>query len=98
MVIDAGGVSWHDVNSGAYSAKIAPEKLLTIDVDFVRAGTQSEGDFELRDRRGFRVYAVRRLLEPTRNFSEVKGFELIGIEPSEANVPSLWTPNSEITW
>ena len=38
LVIDAGGVSWHDVNSGAYSAKIAPEKLLTIDVDFVRVG------------------------------------------------------------
>jgi indolepyruvate decarboxylase len=36
LVIDAGGVSFDDNNTSAYSSRIAPEKLVTIDVDHVR--------------------------------------------------------------
>ena len=38
LVIDAGGVCFHDINTSAYSSRIAPERLLTIDVDHVRIG------------------------------------------------------------
>jgi indolepyruvate decarboxylase len=38
VVIDAGGVCFHDTNTSAYSSRIAPEKLVTIDVDHVRIG------------------------------------------------------------
>ena len=38
VVIDAGGVCFHDINTSAYSSRIAPEKLVTIDVDHVRIG------------------------------------------------------------
>jgi indolepyruvate decarboxylase len=36
LVIDAGGVSINDINTSAYSSRISPEKLVTIDVDHVR--------------------------------------------------------------
>jgi indolepyruvate decarboxylase len=38
LVIDAGGVSFNDVNTSAYSSRVSPEKLVTIDVDHVRIG------------------------------------------------------------
>ncbi len=38
LVIDAGGVCFHDNNTGAYTSHIALDKLLTIDVEFVRLG------------------------------------------------------------
>src|SRR5262249_24940968 len=38
VVIDAGGVSFNDINTSAYSSRISPEKLVTIDVDHVRIG------------------------------------------------------------
>jgi indolepyruvate decarboxylase len=38
LVIDAGGVSFNDINTSAYSSRISPEKLVTIDVDHVRIG------------------------------------------------------------
>jgi indolepyruvate decarboxylase len=38
VVIDAGGVCFHDVNTSAYSSRISPERLVTIDVDHVRVG------------------------------------------------------------
>jgi indolepyruvate decarboxylase len=38
LVIDAGGVSFNDINTSAYSSRIAPERLVTIDVDHVRIG------------------------------------------------------------
>ncbi|HMD61330.1 MAG TPA: thiamine pyrophosphate-dependent enzyme [Opitutaceae bacterium] len=38
LVIDAGGVSFHDINTSAYSSRIPPERLVTIDVDHVRIG------------------------------------------------------------
>ncbi len=38
LVIDAGGVCFHDINTSAYSQKLSPEKLVTIDVDYVRMG------------------------------------------------------------
>src|SRR5437868_4230548 len=38
LVIDAGGVSFNDVNTSAYSSRISPERLVTIDVDHVRIG------------------------------------------------------------
>jgi indolepyruvate decarboxylase len=38
LVIDAGGVSFNDFNTAAYSSRISPERLVTIDVDHVRIG------------------------------------------------------------
>jgi indolepyruvate decarboxylase len=38
VVIDAGGVCFHDINTSAYSSRIPPERLVTIDVDHVRIG------------------------------------------------------------
>jgi indolepyruvate decarboxylase len=38
VVIDAGAVSFNDINTSAYSGRISPEKLVTIDVDHVRIG------------------------------------------------------------
>src|SRR5437868_9189769 len=38
LVIDAGGVSFNDINTSAYSSRISPERLVTIDVDHVRIG------------------------------------------------------------
>ena len=40
LVIDAGGVSFNDINTSAYSSRIPPEKLVTIDVDHVRIGNR----------------------------------------------------------
>src|SRR5438552_6436011 len=36
LVIDAGGVSFNDINTSAYSSRISPEKLVTIGIDHVR--------------------------------------------------------------
>ncbi len=38
LVIDAGGVSFNDINTAAYSSRIAPERLVTIGIDHVRIG------------------------------------------------------------
>jgi indolepyruvate decarboxylase len=38
LVIDAGGVCFHGINTSAYSSRIPPERLVTIDVDHVRIG------------------------------------------------------------
>jgi indolepyruvate decarboxylase len=38
LVIDAGGVSFNDINTSAYSSRISPERLVTIGIDHVRIG------------------------------------------------------------
>jgi indolepyruvate decarboxylase len=38
LVLDAGGVSFNDINTSAYSGRIPPERLVTIDIDHVRIG------------------------------------------------------------
>ena len=38
LIIDAGGVSFNDINTSAYSSRIPPERLIIIDVDHVRIG------------------------------------------------------------
>src|SRR5262249_15506808 len=38
LVLDAGGVCFHDINTSAYSSRIPPERLVTIGVDHVRIG------------------------------------------------------------
>ena len=40
LVIDAGGVSFNEINTAAYSSQLAPEKLVTIEVDHVRIGNR----------------------------------------------------------
>ena len=40
LVIDAGGVNFNEINTGAYSSRLSPEKLITIDVDHVRMGNR----------------------------------------------------------
>jgi indolepyruvate decarboxylase len=38
LVIDAGGVSFNDINTSAYTSRIPPERLVTIGIDHVRNG------------------------------------------------------------
>jgi indolepyruvate decarboxylase len=38
LVIDAGGVCFHDINTSAYSSRIPPERLVTINLDHARIG------------------------------------------------------------
>jgi indolepyruvate decarboxylase len=38
LVIDAGGVCFHDSNTGAYTTKISPDKFVTVGIDYVRIG------------------------------------------------------------
>jgi len=40
LIIDAGGASFNEINSAAYSSNIDPQKLVTIGVDHVRIGDQ----------------------------------------------------------
>jgi len=40
LVIDAGGVNFNEINTAAYSSQLAPEKLVTIEVDYVRIGNR----------------------------------------------------------
>ena len=40
LVIDAGGVCFHDINTTAYSSRISPDRFLTIGLDYVRVGEQ----------------------------------------------------------
>ena len=40
LVIDAGGVSFNEINTGAYTSRLDPAKLITIGVDHVRIGEQ----------------------------------------------------------
>ena len=40
LVVDAGGVNFNEINTGAYSSRLLPEKLITIDVDHVRIGNR----------------------------------------------------------
>ena len=60
LVIDAGGVCFHDGNTGAYSGKIAPERLVTIDVDFVRSGDRVFNPVRIGDVFDGVTQAVRR--------------------------------------
>src|SRR5207245_3399007 len=38
LVIDAGGISFNDINTSAYTSRIPPERLVTIAIDHVRIG------------------------------------------------------------
>ncbi|OWK38221.1 alpha-keto acid decarboxylase family protein [Fimbriiglobus ruber] len=38
LVIDAGGVNFNEINTAAYSSRLSSEKLITIEVDYVRIG------------------------------------------------------------
>jgi indolepyruvate decarboxylase len=49
LVIDAGGVCFHDINTSAYSHKIAPEKFVTIGIDYVRVGDRIFNPVQIGD-------------------------------------------------
>src|SRR3954463_12568189 len=49
LVIDAGGVSFNDIDTSVYSSRISPEKLVTIDVDHVRIGDRVYNPVRLDD-------------------------------------------------
>ena len=40
LVIDAGGVNLNEINTAAYSSRLAPERMVTIEVDYVRIGNR----------------------------------------------------------
>jgi indolepyruvate decarboxylase len=49
LVIDAGGVCFHDINTSAYSSRILPERLVTIGVDHVRIGDRIYSPVRMSD-------------------------------------------------
>jgi indolepyruvate decarboxylase len=49
LVIDAGGVCFHDINTSAYSQKIAPDKFVTIGIDYVRVGDRVFNPVQMSD-------------------------------------------------
>jgi len=49
LVIDAGGVSFNDINTSAYSSRIAPEKLVSIGIDHVRIGSRIYNPVRMND-------------------------------------------------
>src|SRR5262245_57498193 len=52
LVIDAGGVCFHDINTSAYSSRIAPERLVTIGVDHVHIGDRIYNPVRMGDEIG----------------------------------------------
>ncbi len=49
LVIDAGGVNFNEINTGAYSSQLSPEKLITIEVDHVRIGNRIFNPVQMGD-------------------------------------------------
>ncbi|HEV8001817.1 MAG TPA: thiamine pyrophosphate-binding protein [Planctomycetaceae bacterium] len=49
LVIDAGRVCFHDINTSAYSHKIVPEKFVTIGIDYVRVGDRIFNPVQMGD-------------------------------------------------
>ncbi len=49
LVIDAGGVCFHDINTSAYSHNIVPDKLVTIGIDYVRVGDRVFNPVQMGD-------------------------------------------------
>jgi indolepyruvate decarboxylase len=49
LVIDAGAVNFNEINTGAYSTRLAPEKLVTIEVDHVRIGNRIFNPVQMGD-------------------------------------------------
>src|SRR5580693_3048135 len=49
LVLDAGGVNFNEINTGAYSSRLSPEKLITIDVDHVRIGNRIFNPVQMGD-------------------------------------------------
>src|SRR3954467_2170960 len=60
VVIDAGGVSFNDINTSAYSGRISPEKLVTIDVDHVRIGDRVYNPVRMGDVFDMLTWSVRK--------------------------------------
>ena len=60
LVIDAGGVCFHDINTTAYSSRISPDRFLTIGVDYVRVGEQVFNPVRMGDVFGGVANAVRK--------------------------------------
>jgi indolepyruvate decarboxylase len=49
LVIDAGGVNFNEINTGAYSSRLAPEKLVTVNIDHVRIGNRIFNPVQMGD-------------------------------------------------
>jgi indolepyruvate decarboxylase len=49
LVIDAGGVCFHDGNTGAYTSQIEHDKILTIGIDYVRSGERIYNPVRMAD-------------------------------------------------
>ena len=49
LVIDTGGVNFNEINTGAYSSQLSPEKVVTIDVDHVRIGNRIFNPVQMGD-------------------------------------------------
>src|ERR1700719_4269045 len=49
LVIDAGGVNFNEINTGAFTSRLSPEKLVTIDVDHVRIGNRIFNPVQMGD-------------------------------------------------
>ena len=73
LVIDAGGVLFHDVNTAAFTSRIPAEKLLTIGVDYVRVGDRVYNPVRMGDvldgvveavQKDFGYKAAKKITEP----------------------------------
>src|ERR1700722_5755197 len=49
LVLDAGGVNFNEINTGAYTSRLSSEKLVTIDVDHVRIGNRIFNPVQMGD-------------------------------------------------
>src|ERR1700733_9722708 len=63
--------------------------------NLVHPRTQRQRHFQIRERSRGRVNAIGRWLKPPRNFSQVKSFEVVRIEASQAKAAPLRTPDAE---
>src|SRR2546430_3414808 len=64
--------------------------------DLVHSGFERQWDFELGQGWGRSIDALRRLLEPARDFRQVKSCELLRVETREPDASAFRTPDADI--
>lgn len=81
LVLDLGGNLFSDINTGMYSARIAPERLITIGTDHVRIGERTYGPVYIGD-------VLNRLLTAAPSFTTTmqpagSGLPRAALDPTE---------------
>src|SRR5438094_8207902 len=60
LLVDAGGVSFNDINTSAYTSRIPPERLVTIGIDHVRIGDRIYNPVRMGDAFALLARSVRK--------------------------------------